>query len=131
MQSSVLGGPEFRADLEALQIGLGRKVTELRRQAAEELARTAAQFVPLGPGPQSPRDNLPHIRDTIKGRAQGVVAFHPAGLVTEFGGTIKPRGAAVRIPARHQAAKALQVEFARVEELLSTAMDELIASTVR
>lgn len=131
LRSQVLGGPELRRDLEALQVGLGRKLTDLRRWAADELARTTAGNTPLGPGPQSARDNLPHMRDVTVGRAAGVVAFHPGALPTEFGGTIRPRGTAIQIPARHQASRALQAEFARVEQMLERQMDELVASTVR
>lgn len=131
LPSSVLGGPELRRDLEALQGGLSRELTKLKREAADLLATTTVGNTPVGPGPQSPRDDLPHIRDTIVGRAAGVVAFHPGSLVTEFGGPIRPRGVTIQIPARHMAAEALREDFAVVEELLDEAIDALVASTIR
>lgn len=129
--SSVLGASEMRRDLEALQIGLGAKLTDLRREAAEILARQTAANAPYGPGPQSPRDNLPHLRDTITSRASGVVSTHPAALVHEYGGTIEPRGVPIQIPRREMAARAVLTEGQRVEETLARSLDDLLASTVR
>jgi hypothetical protein len=121
----------LRQDLEALQIGLGRELTALKRSAAETLARSTRANTPLGPGPQSPHDALPHIRDTITARAAGVVSTHPAALVHEFGGTIAPRGVPIRIPRREMAARALRENATQIERDLAAAVERLIATNVR
>lgn len=129
--TSALGGPELRRDLEALQVGLSRELAVLRRDAAEQLSRATAANTPFGPGPQSERDNLPHIRNTIAARATGVISTHPAALVHEFGGTIEPRGVPIRIPRREMAARALAENLVSIEQQLALEVEQLIASTIR
>lgn len=124
--SALAGATELRRDLDAIQMGLGRELTRIRRAAAERLAETTRPLTPLGPGPRSPRDNLPHIRNTIVGRASGVVARHPAGGLLEHGGSIRPRGTVIQFAGRHMAARALSADHQLIEQLLENEIAALI-----
>lgn len=121
---------DLQADLEAVQIGLGRQVASAKSEASGIIAGRARRLTPVGPGPiagaKHPDDRLPHIRDTIRGTARGVVTTHPGGLVHEWGGTIRPRGAPIQIRRSAMTQKGAAREQARVERLLDRRVDELL-----
>lgn len=125
---------ELRADLESAALGLGREVSKVKRDAADEIAKAARPLTPRGPGPiagrKNPSDALPHIADTIKGSARGVVSDHPAALVTEFGGTIRPRGSDIQIHAAHMAEKAGDAKVRDVERQMQQDVERLLSRIV-
>lgn len=116
---------EVRRDLDSVQLGLGRSLTEVLREESGPLAQLTRQLTPRGPGPQSPRDNLPHVADTIIGNATAttltIQSTHPASGWLEWGGTIEPRrGQRITIRGHGMAHRAGELK-----------LDELAASLIR
>jgi hypothetical protein len=124
---------EVRRDLESVDVGLGRELGAIRRDAADLVARRATRLAPRGPGPiagaRHPDDRLPHLADTIAGKVSGVFSSHPGAIVHEHGGTIAPRGPRVqtiRIPRSAMAHRAGVQMAARVEDLMADRVDALL-----
>lgn len=121
---------ELRRDLESVRLGLGRAIAKAKRQASQVLAAETATNTPVGPGPRrgakNPNDRLPHIRDTIRASASGVVSRHPAALVHEYGGTISPHGGSIRIRASEMGLRAAGSKGGEAERLLLRELDELM-----
>ncbi len=106
------------ADLESFQLGLGREVTKMKRDAAEIVASQARRNAPVLTG---------GLRDSISGQARGVVSNVPQGPVWEFGGTIRPRGYPINIPRSEMATRAGQTEVGRVEDMMAREAERLLA----
>ncbi len=106
------------ADLESFQLGLGREVTKMKRDAAEIVASQARKNARVDTG---------ELRDSISGQARGVVSNVPQGPVWEFGGTIRPRGYPIRIPRSEMATRAGQTEVGRVENMMAREAERLLS----
>jgi hypothetical protein len=131
LKASFQNVQDVRADLESVQLGLGRELSAVIREAGQPLAQRAAALTPRGPGPRSPRDNLPHVAETIIASpiATGVqvVSTHPAAGWLNFGGTIRPhRNQPIRIPGHGMGEKAGEQLIGRVEQRLSERIDALL-----
>lgn len=132
IKASLEGTVEIRRDLESVRLGLGRELTALLRSEGDVIARRTVPLTPVGPGPQSPRDNLPHVASTISGAAipsgVAVVSSHPAGPVLEYGGTIAPRGTPITIKQHAMAHKAGELDLPRLESEVSRRVNALLAA---
>ncbi len=124
------GVAEVRRDLESVRLGLGKELTAVLRGEGDPVARETAVLTPTGPGPQSAKDNLPHVAATISGAALpngvAVVATHPAAPVLEFGGSISPRGHLIRFPSHAMAHKAGEAALPRIEAAVTRRIDALL-----
>lgn len=122
--------PDVRRDFESVKAGLGRELTALLRSEADTVARATKPFTPLGPGPTSAKDNLPHIADTISGAAlptgAAVVTTHPGGPVLEYGGTISPRGHPITFKQHAMAHKAGEAQLPRLERDVTQRINDLL-----
>lgn len=127
---------DLRDDLESVQIGLGREVGRILREASAGVVPAARVLTPFDPAHRTDRrDGLPHIRDTI---AQGgtsalqttVVSTHPAAAVFEWNdGTrpaIAPRGVPITIPAAQMAHRAAEQQLPAIERKVADGLDRLI-----
>ena len=121
---------ETRRDLNSVELGLGRELSGPLRRGADGIATKAGPFTPRGPGPQSSRDVLPHIGDTILGAAFGsgavVVSTHPGAPVLEYGGTISPKGYPIVFPSHAMAHKAGEAELPRIESEITLQINALL-----
>lgn len=126
------GVTDVRNDLESVRLGLGKELTAVLRSEGDTVAREAAGLTPKGPGPQSARDNLPHVADTITGAALptgvAIVSTHPAAPVLEFGGSISPRGHLIRFPQHAMAHKAGEADLPRLEAAVTRRIDALLVA---
>lgn len=135
------GADEFARDLESFRLGLGRKVRDAIRRAAEPVATLTGRLTPRGSGPTTPtrpsapgrrNDNaLSHIADTMAAtatpRGAAILTRHPGGPVTEYGGTIAPNGAPITIKRAEMAHKAGEEKRGDMERDVARALDELAA----
>jgi hypothetical protein len=112
---------ELRADLEAVEIGLGREVAAMKREAAGLVSGRAARFSQTTPGRITGE-----LAGSLKPRGATVVTTVPQGPVHEFGGTIAPRGTPFRIARSAFTAKAGERERARIERRLAQRVDGLL-----
>lgn len=131
---------ELQRDLESVEHGLGRTLTDVLRKTAGIVADTAPRFTPYDPAHDYTRkDGLPHLRDTFGARAAGgtatVTTTHPGGPVHEFGGTIAPRshgvtghGADIHIKPSQMAHRALDAVQDRVSADLADRLERLVRS---
>jgi hypothetical protein len=109
--------------LEQIETGLGAVVTAVLQGAAGDIASGARAFAPFDPEHRLDRkDGLPHIRDTLFGRARGetaeVVSTHPGALPWEWGGSIEPRGVKIRIPRRAMAHRSADERLDALAEMV-------------
>jgi hypothetical protein len=130
IKASFHGVQDVRKDLESVRLGLGRELSALLRSGVDSVARKTSGLTPRGPGPQSLRDNLPHVAETISGVAiptgVAVVSSHPAAPVLEYGGTISPRGVPITISQHAMAHRAGDAELPRLERDLTARVDALL-----
>lgn len=121
---------QLRADLESVELGLGREVNEALREGAEPVRLQAAANTPVGPGPQSAKDNLPHIAETLQTvpRAYGaaIVSRHPGAGVLEYGGTIAPKGKPIHFTPHEMARRAGEEKAGEVQNRVVAALDRLL-----
>ena len=132
-----LGVPDLRdlrADLEAVELGLGRALNRALVEAAEPIAATAKRLAPFDATHRGWRWNHQargyedpgHLRDSISARGATIGTVHPAGLVHEFGGSIAPRGEPFRVPRSAYALTAGETEAGQVERKAMSAVDQLL-----
>lgn len=127
---------ELRRDLEAVADGLGRVLAEGITADAQPLLTETRALTPLGEGPRPTADpdsddSLPHIRDTldvqVRGGTLALISTHPGAIVHEFGGTIRPHGAAIQIQRSAMARRALVSQLPQIEESVGARIDQLLA----
>lgn len=132
IRASFQGVGDVRADLESVKLGLARELTAVLRGEGDAIARDAKPLTPLGPGPQSARDALPHIADTLSGAATAtglaIVSSHPGAGVLEYGGTIAPRGHPITFEAHAMAHKAGEAALPDIESEVSQRINALLAA---
>lgn len=128
----------LQQDLESVQIGLGREVNAAIREAGQTVLRAVPRFTPYDSGHRSLRRDAQgrvysqqHLRDSFKLTGAGtgtaaIVSAHPAAGVTEFGGTIRPKGVPIRIREARMAGKAGQAEAANFERDVERRIDGLL-----
>ena len=132
-----LGVPDLRdlrADLEAVELGLGRALNRALVEAAEPIAATAKRLAPFDATHRGWRWNHEargykdpgHLRDSITSRGTTIGSTHPAAPVHEFGGDIAPRGEPFRIPRSAYALTAGETEAGQVERKANSAIDQLL-----
>lgn len=121
---------EVGRDLESVRLGLRRELNDVLRGAGDIVARKAKALTPRGPGPQSEKDNLPHIGATLSGAALptgiAVVSSHPAAAVLEYGGTISPKGHPITFKQHAMAHKAGEAEIPRLVPAVRQRIDDLM-----
>jgi hypothetical protein len=126
---------DLRADLEAVEDGLGRALGKGIEDDAEPLLAETKSLTPLGPGPrvgadEKSSDALPHIRDMISVDARGgtvaIIATHPGAVVHEWGGTIAPNGAAITFKETGMARRAAVTQLPAVERNIALRIDRLM-----
>ncbi len=121
---------DLQRDLESVELGLGRAVRDELVDAAEPVRLRTAENTPVGPGPQSAKDNLPHIGETIQvsPRVDGaaIVSRHPGAGVLEYGGTIAPKGTPIQIAPHEMARKAGEQKAGEVQRRVLAAIDRLL-----
>jgi len=126
---------DLRADLEAVEAGLGRALADAIEDDAQPLLAETKSLVPLGPGPRpgadpTSSDALPHIRDMIsvdvRGGTVAIVAAHPGAIVHEWGGTIAPKGTAIHIDRAAMARRAAVAQLPAVEHNIAERVDRLM-----
>lgn len=126
------GIQDVRRDLESVRLGLGRELTAVLRSEGDTLARKTSGLTPRGPGPQSARDSLPHVADTISGAALpggvAIVSSHPAAPVLEYGGTIAPRGVPITIRQHAMAHRGGEQDLGRLESEVSRRVNALLTA---
>lgn len=122
---------DLHQDLEALELGLGREVTEAVLAAGGTVLLATERLTPYDPSHDDHRaDGLPHMRDTFDVRTAGptvatIGSTHPGAAVNEFGGTISPKGTPIRIREAGMARKAGELEAPRFERDLAQRLDAL------
>ncbi len=123
---------DVRRDLESVRLGLGRELTALLRSSGDSVARKTGTLTPRGPGPQSVKDNLPHIGSTMVAVATttgvAVATTHPGGAVLNFGGTISPRGVPITFERHLMAQKAGEAELPGLERDVTRRVNDLLAA---
>jgi hypothetical protein len=121
---------ETRASLDAIADGLSRALSEGIRQDAQPLLVATKALTPYGPGPRGGKDDLPHIRDTIDVSVSGgtiaIIASHPGAIVHEWGGTIKPRGVAIKFKEAAMARRAAVQQLPAIERNIDARIDRLL-----
>lgn len=124
---------ELRADLEAVEIGLGRLVNKVGKRKLAPLVAEVQALMPFDaehrgwpagdrgePDPEDPG----HIRESVKGgigttsNRFGIFTTHPGGPVHWWGGTIRPKGHTITIHPEPGAG----------EEFVSKTADEVVAA---
>ncbi len=140
LRAAVHDVAELIRDFEAIEVGLGHAVQDAIEGELEPLLASLIANTPIGPGPNLNADPdsdaaLPHIAETYETRVDRfgvkIVVRHPAGIVTEFGGTISPRGVTIRIPRHEMAQGAIDEHEATLTQRVQDALDRLIASRTR
>lgn len=131
----------LRADLESVEIGLGRLVAEVAKPKLAPLIAEMQKLLPFDPSHRGWRgehkDRDPgHIRDSLRGGtfARGgtsgltVYTTHPGGPVHWWGGTISPRKAEIEITAKPGAGEQFTAKTAdQVGQDVKEALDRLLA----
>jgi hypothetical protein len=135
-KSSVDTG-DLRADLESIQLGLGKEVGRLLQRAIEPLVQPARALAPYDPAHRANRpDGLGHIRDSItvggkSAKSATLISTHPAAAVFEWNDgvtpAIAPRGVPLTIKAVQMAHKAAEARLAQVEKTVADGVSDLIA----
>lgn len=115
--------------------GADRELTAELQAAAQPIAAGARARMRRGPGPnplaKNASDRLPHIADTIyavaSGRFAEIVSPHPAAIVFEYGGSIRPKSRKQRIdiPELEMAHKAAEAGLPALEKSLERRLDAL------
>lgn len=131
---------ELVRDLDAIEIGLGREISDAIAAELDPMLQSIISHTPIGPGPNpnaAPDSDaaLPHMAEMYETRVDRfgakIVSTHPAVLPTEFGGDISPRGVVIHI-ARHEMAQlALAENEAELTQRVSDALDRLIERVIR
>lgn len=130
---------ELRRDLESVEVGLDKLVTEALREAGTTVVRATPPFAPFDPDHDFKRkDGLPHLRETFSARVLGgrtatIGTTHPGGQVHEYGGTIAPRthgvtrqGADIKIKPSRMAHKAADKVAPQLEQDLARRLQRLV-----
>jgi hypothetical protein len=142
IRAHFVGVDEIRRDLDAVQLGLGRAVTQALRDNAAIVAGRTATLTPRGPGPRQRRDGvatddaLPHMADTMRGATEGgsllVTSSHPAAALFEYAGqgtaTISPRGGPITIHRRAMAHRAGEQLLPKLERDITARIDALTSA---
>lgn len=124
---------ELRADLEAVELGLGVELGKVIKEAAAPVVTETKVNAPYDPDHlQNRKDGLPHIRDSISSRlsvtgALEVVSPHPGAAVWEFGGVIAPAGHEIQIPEAAMARQAGEDTAPELEQRVQHAIDGLLS----
>ncbi len=136
LRTSVQNAKEIVADLEAVKLGLGRELTRTVKDAVSLVlppARALAPYDPLHSAGR--RDGLPHIRDSMYalslGTSAAIAARHPGTIVHQWGGTIAPRGHAIKIAASGLARQAAKDQLPAINALLEQRIDDLVQQHFR
>jgi hypothetical protein len=137
VRAEVEGVQSLLTALKAMGDGVDRELTTELQAAAEPIAAGARRGMRRGEGPRAnaknPSDRLPHIADTIYATAAGrfaqIVSPHPAAVVFEYGGSIRPRSRKQRIdiPELGMAHKAADAALPDIERDLERRLDALAA----
>lgn len=118
----VLGVRELDEALSGLSDGMDRELAAALQQTAQAVVPEARRLTPRGPGPQSARDNLPHVAETIFATAAGrfaqIVSPHPAAGWLEYGGTVHPNRHRITIAGHAMAHRAAESQLDRLESEL-------------
>lgn len=122
---------ELRADLEAVELGLGRAINRALTEAAEPIAAEAKRLAPFdarhrGWDWRHPYPDPGHLRDSIFAHGPAVVSTHPAALVHEYGGDIAPKGVPFRIRQAAYAQTAGETHAGQAERKAMNALDRLL-----
>jgi hypothetical protein len=124
---------DLHRDLESVALGLGKQLADALVTAADTVVRAVPAFTPYDTHHRGDRkDHLGHLRDTFDARKAGagtvaIVSTHPAAPVFEFGGTIRPKGAPIRIKQAEMTAKAARAQGSAFERQLEAAIERLLA----
>lgn len=128
---------DLRADLDAIELGLGKKVGKVIKEAAGPIAREAQGLAPYDPLHRTDRkDGLGHVRDSIRvGNASAltatIVSTHPAAPIFEWNDGIRaaiaPRGVPLTLRAVAMAHKAAEHQAARLERDVQDGINSLVA----
>jgi hypothetical protein len=120
-----------------METGIDRELAAELQASAEPIIAGARVGMRRGPGPRAnaknPNDRLPHIADTIYATASGrfaqIVSSHPAAIVFEYGGSIRPHSPLQRIdiPELEMAHKAADQALPAIERDLERRLDALAA----
>lgn len=125
---------ELRADLEAVELGLGAELGKVIKEAAAPMVTETMANAPYDPDHLLNRkDGLPHIRDSISSRfsvsgAVEIVSRHPGAVVHEFGGVIAPSGHEITIHESAMARRAGEDQAEELERRAASGIDELLRS---
>lgn len=130
------GIAELRADLEAVQLGLGREIARTMKEAAGLAVEAAQPLTPYDPQHSTTReDSLPHIRDSLYAVAFGagaaVASRHPGAVVHEYGGTIAPAGHPIKIKKSLMAHTAGTAALPAINDLLEQRLSALVRQHFR
>lgn len=131
---------EVAADLEAVELGLGRAAREGAAQGAQPILAQAITNAPFdalhrgwrrGTQPRGRKAKDPgHINANLRleARAFGaaLVTTHPAGALFEFGGTIAPQGVDISIAPHLYAARAGEQKGDEAARETARNLDELL-----
>lgn len=125
---------ELRADLESVELGLGRALNEAALLAAEPILAEAKRLAPFDAehrgwkGAQA--DDPGHIRDSLHVRpapyGAALYTTHPGAPVHEFGGTIAPNGHPFRITQKLFAQTAGETQAGQAAERADEALERLL-----
>ncbi len=131
LRTSVQHANELRADLDAIQIGLGRELARTMKEAAGLVLQPAQALTPYDPQHVTDReDGLGHIRDSLYAIALGsgsaIASQHPGAVVHEYGGEIAPNGVAITIKRQEMAHAAGLAELDAINSLLERRINALI-----
>lgn len=125
---------ELRADLEAVELGLGRAINKALTEAAEPIAAEARRLAPFDAEHRGwnwnyrrrGHEDPGHLRDSITARGPTVGSTHPAALVHEYGGDIAPKGEPFRIRKAAYAQTAGETHAGQAERKAMNALDRLL-----
>lgn len=126
---------EVRRSLDAVADGLSRALAEGIAQDAQPLLVTTKALTPYGPGPYPGADPdsggaLPHVRDmlavVVNGGTISLIAHHPAAVVLEYGGTIRPRGAPIEFKPQAMARRAAVQQLPAIEQAVEARIAALL-----
>jgi hypothetical protein len=109
------------------------KLSEALVTAADTIVRAVPAFTPYDTHHNADRkDHLGHLRDTFDARKAGagtvaITSTHPAAPVFEFGGTIRPKGAPIRIKQAQMTLKAATEQAPVFQRQLEAKVERLLA----
>lgn len=130
IRAGFAGVDAVRRDLEAVAEGLGTFLRPVLRSAAQPVLDLTQGLTPVGPGPQSRTDRLPHVRETwrigVQANGVNIYSLHPAAPLLEFGGTIAPKGHPITFAAHGMALTAGKQQQSAVEARVEAGIDALI-----